>query len=252
MDPRFLNELQLIAKEAGRIAVAERKSISHSLKPDGSIVTNGDVAVEKFLRESLPDLDADAAFWGEEGGFECDAGKGLWLVDPVDGTSNYAFGSPLWGVSIGLLKDGQIRCGVIELPDLHETFAASEDTAATLNDVLLPPIPAGEIHDHEMIGYDERLINMFPNERIPGKMRHIGAFVIECGFVAAQRMRAMVAVRGKLYDFAAGFCIVRKLDAEVRYLDGSPVCDAELAQRDRNAKPIVIVPKGCTLGLNWR
>src|SRR5476651_1395210 len=114
----LLAEIASIARRAGEIALESRKTLVRELKPDGSIVTNGDRSVETFLRPALTDAVANSTVWGEEFGFEEEGPGGWWLVDPVDGTTNYAFGGPYWGVSIGLVIKDRLQLGVIVLPDL--------------------------------------------------------------------------------------------------------------------------------------
>src|SRR5580693_8924567 len=105
----LLAELGAATRRAGEIALEARKSLKAELKPDGSVVTNGDRSVEEYLRPLLVDLVPGSTVWGEEFGYEEDGGKGWWLVDPVDGTTNYAFGGPYWGVSIALLVDDRLQ-----------------------------------------------------------------------------------------------------------------------------------------------
>src|SRR6187431_648871 len=118
------SELESIARQAGKIAQDARRESTRELKPDGSIVTNGDRLVEEFLRRELPKV-VNAPIWGEEYGYAEEDPNGVWAVDPVDGTTNYAFGSPLWGVSIALVKGDEVELGAVFLPDLNEMYLAS-------------------------------------------------------------------------------------------------------------------------------
>ncbi len=120
-----LSRLGAILDSAARIAVAERARMHVESKPDDSLVTNADKAVERYLRGELPALAQKSTIWGEEEGYEPEGPGGLWLVDPIDGTSNYRFGQPLWGISVGLYRNGGVpEIGGIALPDLGETYLA--------------------------------------------------------------------------------------------------------------------------------
>jgi len=110
---QLLPKLGDIVSEAGRIAQQARTEPKREIKPDGSIVTNGDRLVEQFLRAELTHLVPGSKVWGEEFGHSAEGEGGLWLVDPVDGTTNYAYGSPLWGVSVALLRGSSLKLGAV-------------------------------------------------------------------------------------------------------------------------------------------
>ncbi len=239
-----LAELGRLATEAGAIAQKARSELVRELKADGSIVTNGDKTVELWLRERLTKLVEGTTVWGEEFGFE-DAGPGgRWLVDPIDGTSNFAYGSPLWGVSIALEIGGRLRLGAVALPDLGELYLAEDGGGAYLDGAAMAPIAPGPIHPYELTSYNEWVVEAVSGD-IPGKQRVSGAFVIDGTFVARGRYRALVGRREKLYDVAACVLIARELGADVRYVDGAPFEERDLLHDQRIGRSWGIFPKDC-------
>ncbi len=111
-----------------------------TLKGAQDWLTEADGAVEQMLSDALLSAFPSDGFQGEEGG-AARAGTLRWVVDPVDGTSNYARGASRWCVSLGLL-DGEVPVlGVLAAPALGETFAACQGRGATLNGA---PIRAAE------------------------------------------------------------------------------------------------------------
>lgn len=218
----LLPDLEAVMREAGEIAKNAQAGITHELKGDGSIVTPADRRVEEFLRRRLDQIVA-APVNGEELGAAPEGENGLWCIDPIDGTSNYTFGSPLWGVSVGLVQGEQVLAGAVYLPCLDEMYMAELGQGAQMNGRALPPIPPGEIHPWELVSYPDRLMRKYPEAKMPGKLRHTGAFVVDATFVCAQRYRGLVGLREKLHDVAACIGIARELNAQVRYGDGSPL-----------------------------
>src|SRR4029450_11801245 len=96
-DVEFVRDL---AERAGTLALAATQSMTREFKADQSLVTNIDRAVAEMVRkELLARFPADAAY-GEELGGDPRASERLWIIDPVDGTTNLVFGLPVWGVSI--------------------------------------------------------------------------------------------------------------------------------------------------------
>jgi len=236
-----LIELQRLADEAGRLAQSERQRLARELKPDGSIVTNADRAVETWLREKLPAFIPGTTVWGEEFGFDEAGENGRWLVDPVDGTSNFAFGSPLWGVSIGFEVGGRLKMGVVALPDLGETYLGEDGGGAFLNGERLPQIPPGPIRPEELTSYNDTVVRKLTS--VPGKMRLSGAFVVDGTFTVHQRYRALVAIRERMYDVAACVVLAREVGADVRYIDGAPFEEKELMRDEKIGRLWGILPR---------
>ena len=237
-----LAELGRIAAEAGALAQSERGRLVRELKGDGSIVTNGDRAVETWLRKKLVELVPGSTVWGEEFGFEEAGPGGRWLVDPIDGTSNYAFGSPLWGVSIALEVGGRLRLGAIHLADLGELYLAEDGEGAFCNGEAMASIEPGPIRPEELTSYNEHVAAILKG--VPGKQRLSGAFVIDGTFACRGRYRALVAMRERLYDVAVCVLLARELGADVRYIDGSPFEERDLMQNERIGRPWGILPRG--------
>ncbi|MCE9557801.1 MAG: inositol monophosphatase family protein [Armatimonadetes bacterium] len=246
------DEVEVLVKKAGEIALRVRGDHNRQLKADGSIVTLADREIETMLRRELVNLVPGTEVWGEEEGHSHPGENGLWLVDPVDGTSNYSFGSPLWGVSVGLYQAGKIVVGAVCLPDLRETLSAHLGGGATLNGVELAPIQPGAITRSELVSYNDDTLLSCPTENIPGKMRYNGAFVVEAAFVAKGVYRGMISHRANLYDIAASKLIVEELGAEVRYFDGTELDLETIIRETRIERPFTMFPKdsGCNLG--WR
>jgi myo-inositol-1(or 4)-monophosphatase len=245
----LLGELGRVIHQAGALAQEARKKGGSELKPDGSIVTIADREVEIFLRGQLPQLVAGSTLWGEEFGREDEGPGGLWVVDPVDGTSNFSFGSPLWGVTAALVKNGEILLGAVALPDIGETYIGERGQGAWKDLQPLPPIPAGPIENYHLVSFDDGLVVRFPHAIIPGKMRYCGAFVVDGMFVASQRLRGMIGRRERLYDVAACALINAELGADVRYADGSKLDVGHLAKGNKITEPWIMFPRGTGFSL---
>lgn len=243
-DVASLARLVELGKECGQMARRLRAEQNRQLKPDGSLVTAADRAIESFLRIELPRLVPGSTVWGEEEGFESPGQAGLWLVDPVDGTSNYSFGSPLWGVSIAHYQNGAITMGCIALPDFDEIYSAGAGTGAYLNGERLTPIPAGPIEPFHLLSYDDGFLRDYQHHPIPGKMRYAGAYVVEAAFVFRQSFRGLISYKANLYDVAASLVIAGELGAEIRYLDGTRLDLPPIIEARCITKPFLIGPAG--------
>lgn len=238
----MLEELGALCREAGDLALAMQAGASYDLKSDGSIVTGADRAVEDLLREGCAKLLPGSAFWGEESGFQGMVDGGLWAVDPIDGTSNYAFGSILWGISIALIQQGpSLVAGAIYLPALNELFLCERGQGVTRNGEQLPPPAPGAVKAHELLGCNETVLRARP-DGMAGKLRCAGAFVVDAAFTLTQRYRGMLGNREMLYDVAATLMMAEELGFEVCYLDGDRVEVAGLLHDRRISQPWSILP----------
>lgn len=242
--PALRRDLEKIVVEAGKLAQECRVTdFKVESKPDGSVVTNGDRAVETFLRQELTELVPGTTVWGEEFGWSEPGPNGIWLVDPIDGTTNYSLGSPLWGISVALSVNGKLVLGAVALPDLNEVLMGAAGHGVTLNGAAVKALCPGRITDRDLLGYCETVVQHSNGIRWPGRQRCAGAFVIEGCFVATGRYRGLVGMREKLYDVAGSVLIAEELGAEVRYASGEPFeIEPLLADRKIN-KLWVIFPR---------
>lgn len=122
-----------IVREAGALALAERVAgLAVEAKARQDFVTQADRAVERLLRAKLTALLPGSEFLGEEDGGAVEAAL-LWVVDPIDGTTNYIRGLPHWCVSVALLEGGALRLGVVYAPALDWFYLAEAGKGATRN-----------------------------------------------------------------------------------------------------------------------
>jgi myo-inositol-1(or 4)-monophosphatase len=138
LDTRFLVACAL-AREAGEVAkrrFVDRGSFTVGFKGPQDYLTEVDGEVERLIATRLRQLFPEDGFIGEEGeGRPGEAGAPVWVVDPIDGTANFARGTPHFCVSIAAVVDREIEIGVIYDPMLDEMFAARRGAGATLNTV---------------------------------------------------------------------------------------------------------------------
>jgi myo-inositol-1(or 4)-monophosphatase len=211
-----------IAAEAGALALRLRPppgAAAATLKGRQDWLTEADGAVEGFIAKSLAEAFPEDGFQGEETGNGAD-GALRWVVDPIDGTSNFARGALRFCVSIGLLEGPTSVLGVIHAPALGETFLARRGGGATLNGV---PIRAAATTDlaRGMVecGWSHRR----PNEAYWALVRNVmgtgaslragGSGALGLADVAAGRIDAYLELHINLWDVAAALCILAEAGA---------------------------------------
>ena len=212
-------------REATALALARHGHADIEVKSDDTLVTDADRNVEKLLRNRLSVLAPDWSFLGEEGGLVGDADAPCWVIDPIDGTTNYARGIPLWCISVGAVKDGRAVFGMIAVPELGEILWAVEGQGAY--QIKNGQTKRLRVRDHLPLQQEDLLVSNTTVERVldfslvPCRLRNFGALAYHLTVLARGSVVGMIAHYHKIYDVAAGLCICFEAGCEARYLDGT-------------------------------
>jgi myo-inositol-1(or 4)-monophosphatase len=232
-----------LALEAGRFALEQGKSqIVAELKPDDSYVTQIDRHVEAMLREALGRLHPEAGFWGEESGREREQARDLWVVDPIDGTTNMVAGLPHWGVSIGLLREGRPVIGVIHLPLLAETYWAAAGEGAFRNGEPIAAPPRPILRPVDVLCLSTECFWVLEIAGFPGRVRNLGSAAAHGIYTARGSFCGFVTRDDKLHDLAGALCIAAEAGCVAEYLRGGEVDLHPWIDGAVNTEPIVIAP----------
>ena len=221
LDTRFRFAVDA-ARRAGDTALAYARdpdSMGVEVKGTQDVVTLADKAVEKALRAEIAAVFPDDAMLGEEDGITPGwNGKApLWVVDPIDGTANFARRLPLWCISIGLYADGAPVLGVIHNPMTDELHAAANGRGATLNGT---PIRASAVdsprHARINLGFSYRRdpgLHVASIERLLAReceYSRLGSGALGMAYVADGRFEGYFEPHINAWDVTAGIVIVRE------------------------------------------
>jgi myo-inositol-1(or 4)-monophosphatase len=208
-----------IAREAAELGLKMRPSIHHTAKPDGTWVTDADKALETLIRRRLDDAFPGAVIFGEEHGGEGDLCTGeRWVLDPIDGTTNYVTGLPTWGVSIGLLRDGLPVLGVFYMPEVNALYVAAEGQGCTLNGARTGPDTRGLVDHNSLLALNSEAVARFEVDT-PAKSRGFGSIAAHACYVASGGLTAMVGDLWHSWDLAASWCIAVEAGVSIYALE---------------------------------
>jgi myo-inositol-1(or 4)-monophosphatase len=213
----------------------EVENLQVSEKGPGDFVSHADVKAERTLRAELARTRPDYGFLGEEGGETEGDGRNRWIVDPIDGTTNFLHGVPHFAISIGLEREGEIVAGVIYQPISDELFWAEKGNGAFVDTpnarsrrlrvsgrkdparaLIATGIPNIGKNDP---GYHSKLAVV--GARTAG-IRRWGAASLDLAFVAAGRFDAFFEFGLQPWDVAAGILLVREAGGVVCDIAGKP------------------------------
>jgi myo-inositol-1(or 4)-monophosphatase len=208
----------------------EVESLQVSMKGPANFVCAADRRAEETLRQELAKARPGYGFLGEEGGrIEGTDKTHTWIVDPLDGTTNFLHGIPQFAVSIGLDRDGTIVAGVVYNPANDELFVAERGKGAFLNDQRLRVAGRKRLQDAVIAcglpHHGRGDLSLFRNEfavvqdQVAG-LRRFGAAALDLAWVAAGRLDAYWERNLSAWDMAAGVLIVREAGGYVTDTDG--------------------------------
>jgi myo-inositol-1(or 4)-monophosphatase len=184
-------------------------------------LTEVDLASEAAIKRSLAAATPEIGFFGEEGGgAELHRGR-VWVADPLDGTINYATGSPLCGVMLGLLEDGVPVLGVIDLPFLGVRIDSG--TVADVDTFDEAIVGMGDAFHRGGARMDAYLAMSVEVHRRALRFRCVGAASVLWTWLAGGQIQGMVLAHNNPYDVVAGHAIARSAGALVTDYAGAPL-----------------------------
>ncbi|MCW5827904.1 MAG: inositol monophosphatase [Deltaproteobacteria bacterium] len=240
--PSDLKHYLAFASETGRAAgqlirekLREQKTF-RSKSAETDLVTETDLAAERLIVAAIGKSFPGHSILGEEGTGDRHSGAGYqsgycWVIDPIDGTTNFAHGHPIVGCSIGLTWNGEPVAGCVNCPGLNEEFLAAKGLGATLNgepirvsgvptlsrSLLATGLPYDrrERADHYLARWKKFLM-------VSHEIRRLGSASIDLCWVAAGRVDGYWEENLKPWDIAAGIIIVREAGGMVTGFAGEP------------------------------
>ncbi len=214
----FAHELAFDAGAILREGFSRTKEIAH--KNNRELVTSADIASEKFIRKRIEHFFPNHEVLSEElGATQKTDVENLWIVDPLDGTNNFAHGFPFFCVSIAFLHCGSLMCGVVFDPLRLELFSATSYDKAQLNNVEITVSDISEL-SQAIVGtgfpYDlcsnneNNLDNFLKISYLSQGIRRAGSAALDLCYVAAGRLDGFWELKLKPWDIAAGALIVNQ------------------------------------------
>lgn len=213
------------AKQAGEMAREkyykfDRKDVE--LKSHNEYVTQADKASEKIIIDKIKEFFPLHHILSEESGDNKQESEYTWIVDPIDGTTNFTMHNPYWCISIGVAKNDEVVVGVVYAPIVDEMYVAVQGEGATLND---RPISVSDVSEGKTLNafcsnrsmkHVKRAVKYFNTLKL-GKQGcyQLGSAALELAYVAAGRLDSMLIPGAYAWDVAAGVILVKEAGGKV-------------------------------------
>ena len=245
LDPAFAALLD-------RVGERQRADFGHmasSVKADGSLITACDRWSDASLVAGLAELFPEEGVLSEEGSQAVPPTPAYWVVDPLDGTTNFAAGIPYWAISLARFEQGRPVLAVLDVPPLRQRIVAVRGQGAWRNGKPLQP-PSRHNQQAGCASLCSRSIGVLqklPDRRFPGKIRLLGVASLNLVSVAMGQTVAALEATPKIWDLAASWLVLSELNCSLRWLQQSPEAIApgtDLAQTDF---PVLVADRPETL-----
>jgi myo-inositol-1(or 4)-monophosphatase len=247
--PLLITKVEAIARSAGAFLRQEQKNFSQdrvSLKSLNALVSDVDKNTEKQLVRDLRALLPEAGFLTEEGTTrQATSDEYYWVIDPLDGTTNFVHGLPIYSVSIALMHNDEPILGVVYEVGMDECFSAYKDGGATLNGKKITTSSTSNLSEALLAtgfpyydftgvdGFQETLAYFYPRTR---GIRRIGTAAVDLAYTACGRFEAYFEYGLSPWDVAAGILLVREA--------GGQVCDYQGGNAPIDSKSIIASNNG--------
>jgi myo-inositol-1(or 4)-monophosphatase len=230
--PSYLETSVEIAREAGALLSKyfERR-VTFELKGEHDLVTEADRASEQLVIERLSAHFPSHSIVAEEGGGHTGSSEYCWYVDPLDGTTNFAHGFPMYNITMALEQSGELIAGVIFDPEHNEMFTAERGSGAYLNNrrirvskvnrlentLVATGFPSKKRHENVNIHFYYQLAMLTHG------VRRAGSAALDLAYVASGRLDGFWEFGLNSWDMAAGILLIAEAGGKCSDMKGGPV-----------------------------
>lgn len=220
----------------GTQLLADFGQVQASEKADGSLVTRSDQWADRELREAIASAFPQHGVLSEEVEHVFPANEWCWIIDPLDGTTNFARGIPLWGISLGLLYQGTPVFGYVHLPPIAQSFHGFWYGSSGLNGPTGAFLNHRAIHTSDEAPSGNHFFNLCARstsvlqQPVPCKIRMLGVATYNLLTVAAGIALGGVEATPKIWDIAAVWAIVQAAGGVWVPLETAPIFPLQVGQ----------------------
>jgi len=227
--PKNLSTLQIneIIKLIDLVAQRQRKdfgNISSDLKADGTLITSCDRWSDATIVEGLSNIAPKEGVLSEEGCQKVPNSSAYWVVDPLDGTTNFSAGIPYWAISIARFVDGEPETAFLDVPALKKRILAIRGQGVWLNGKRLTSQTRLATNSAcvSLCSRSIRILQRRPDKPFPGKIRLLGVSSLNMIGVAIGQTIAALEATPKIWDLASAWLILSELECSIKWLDLDP------------------------------
>ncbi len=218
-----LQELDLLFDIVSQRQLKDFGNLSASNKSDGSLITSCDLWSDRTIVDGLAKIAPNEGVLSEEGGKTVPSSNAYWVVDPLDGTTNFAAGIPYWSISVARFVGGQPESSFLIIPTLNKKFFSVKGKGVWVNNKKIDTYKND--HISECVSLCSRSIKILqkkPNKLFPGKIRLLGVSSLNLTSVAMGQTFGAIESTPKIWDIAAAWLFLEELNCSIDWLKRNP------------------------------
>ncbi len=218
-----LEELNVLFESISDRQLKDFGNIGADNKADGSLITSCDLWSDKTIVDGLSRIAPNEGILSEEGEKTIPKSEAFWIVDPLDGTTNFAAGIPFWSISVARFVKGKPESSFLIIPTLKKSFLAIKGEGVWLNKKKI--FFKNQLHKSACVSLCSRSIKILqinPKEIFPGKIRLLGVSSLNLTSVAMGQTFGAIEATPKIWDIAAAWLILEELNCIIDWLEINP------------------------------
>lgn len=222
--PKGLDALGVLLDQVAERQRQDFGQLDSEAKADGSLITACDRWSDATLVEGLARLYPGEGVLSEEGSQCVPHSEAFWVVDPLDGTTNFAAGIPYWAISLARFERGVPVLGILDVPPLRQRIIAIRGGGAwRKHNKLDPPSARNQVAGcASLCSRSIGVLQKLPDQRFPGKIRLLGVASLNLVSVAMGQTVSALEATPKIWDLAAAWLVLQELDCPMSWLARDP------------------------------
>ncbi len=219
-----LTSINELVDEVGKRQLQDFGEINSDIKPDGTLITECDRWSDTTIVQGLDKIANGEGVLSEEGNKKIPTSSEYWVVDPLDGTTNFSAGIPYWAISIARFTNGQPETAFLDIPALKKRIFAIRGKGVWLNNKPLKPESRFKKNSDciSLCSRSIKVLQMKPEQSFPGKIRLLGVSSLNMTSVAIGQTVAALEATPKIWDIAAAWLILEELNCLINWLETNP------------------------------
>ena len=226
LDAVQFEKLNQLVDQVSERQLKDFGKISSELKPDGTLITSCDRWSDEYIVQGISSItNHKEGVLSEEGSKIVPSSDAYWVVDPLDGTTNFAAGIPFWAISIARFLHGEPETAILDIPALNKRIIAIKGQGVWINNEKINPNNK-QNSKSDCVSVCSRSINILqkkPNDMFPGKIRLLGVSSLNMTGVALGQTFGALEATPKIWDLAAAWLILKELDCSIKWLHTNPI-----------------------------
>lgn len=221
------DQLSSIHQLLDRVAERQRQDFGHigsDVKPDGTLITACDRWSDAALVDGLNRITPGEGVLSEEGSQVVPDSPAYWVVDPLDGTTNFAAGIPYWAISVARFSAGRPVEAFLDIPAMGQRIVAIRGRGVWRNGEPLTALTRTTVTSAcvSLCSRSIRVLQRCPQKPFPGKLRLLGVASLNLLSVGMGQTVAALEATPKIWDLAAAWLVLEELGCPIRWLDADP------------------------------